>query len=499
MEAMFNTKNKNRGQVLVLVALSLVVFIGFAALAIDVAYFYHTRHQLQGAADAGALAGASQLRGANTVSAFGNHSSARREAWKFACKNKAAGQDTYLVAAEADRAGCDNVPSDVYVGNTGDIVVGNWNGSFNPGGTPVNAIQVTDRRTDAFDGMPKVSTFFGRIFNVNAVNVSTTAIAARFEAPVLPIAVNEYWLQRDDSKRPYANCAHEYPRSFVRKTTVNSLDNVPPSPTDPTDCRSWGRTFAILGSDANDNIPSAGVPGSKNMNGYVNMDSRSHNHDGNGKSWGDLNTISPPAPSCTGGNCSSLLGTFPNYSTTKNTGSISPSKFDASLGYLHNGYPSNYILPTAVKEVYRSSYPDSNYLKPTSSCPFATLAYFPSSGNQPINKNGSDGKKFYEVFPQGKKAVALVYDGTFVPDTDPNMPNAVTVVGYVLLQIDGYASSNPKKLLNPGFLGDNGNTAYAHALSDIVEPTSPFGSCDSSFLDAVKNLQIQGGTFRLVQ
>jgi len=49
----------NRGQVLVIVALAFAVFLGFAALAVDVAYMYTVRNELQRCADAGALAGAS--------------------------------------------------------------------------------------------------------------------------------------------------------------------------------------------------------------------------------------------------------------------------------------------------------------------------------------------------------------------------------------------------------------------------------------------------------
>ena len=52
----------NKGQVLVLVALAIVVLLGFAALGIDVGFMYSVRHELQRSADAGALAGASALR-----------------------------------------------------------------------------------------------------------------------------------------------------------------------------------------------------------------------------------------------------------------------------------------------------------------------------------------------------------------------------------------------------------------------------------------------------
>jgi hypothetical protein len=55
-------KRGNSGQVLVLVALAILVLLGFAALGIDAGYMYSVRHELQRSADAGALAGASAMR-----------------------------------------------------------------------------------------------------------------------------------------------------------------------------------------------------------------------------------------------------------------------------------------------------------------------------------------------------------------------------------------------------------------------------------------------------
>jgi len=53
-------KRRDKGQVLVLVALAIFVLLGFAALGIDVGFMYSVRHELQRSADAGALAGASR-------------------------------------------------------------------------------------------------------------------------------------------------------------------------------------------------------------------------------------------------------------------------------------------------------------------------------------------------------------------------------------------------------------------------------------------------------
>ncbi len=52
---------QERGQVIVLVVVMLVVMLGFAALVIDVGYAYYAHRQLQASADAAALAGAQEL------------------------------------------------------------------------------------------------------------------------------------------------------------------------------------------------------------------------------------------------------------------------------------------------------------------------------------------------------------------------------------------------------------------------------------------------------
>ncbi|APG25740.1 pilus assembly protein TadG-related protein [Syntrophotalea acetylenica] len=54
-------KKKQKGAVVVLVAILLIVFLGMAALAIDVYHLFVVRNELQNAADAAALAGAREL------------------------------------------------------------------------------------------------------------------------------------------------------------------------------------------------------------------------------------------------------------------------------------------------------------------------------------------------------------------------------------------------------------------------------------------------------
>jgi len=74
--------NRESGQTLVVVTLSLIALIGFLALAIDVGVLYSWRRNLQNAADAGALAGAGEI-------CRGNPGSAISVAEAYAIENRA--------------------------------------------------------------------------------------------------------------------------------------------------------------------------------------------------------------------------------------------------------------------------------------------------------------------------------------------------------------------------------------------------------------------------
>jgi hypothetical protein len=66
----FYQARRDRGQILVLAALSMTVVFGFAALAIDVGHFLHTRTDLQKDVDALALAGAQGLPSQSTATSY---------------------------------------------------------------------------------------------------------------------------------------------------------------------------------------------------------------------------------------------------------------------------------------------------------------------------------------------------------------------------------------------------------------------------------------------
>lgn len=179
----------NRGIAVVYIALMLVVLIGFVALAIDIGYKYVAWTQLQNASDSASLAGISKLPkfpATTNITSFDNLSAARKEAWRFASKNAAAGKSVFLVLS----SNYSLPPSNLNNNNNayGDIVVGHWSrtGGFTPanGTDSINAVKVVSRRVTTATN-PNVSigdnplpTFFGKIFNISTMSAEASAIAA---------------------------------------------------------------------------------------------------------------------------------------------------------------------------------------------------------------------------------------------------------------------------------------------------------------------------------
>jgi Flp pilus assembly protein TadG len=152
-------RRDERGQTIILVAFSMLVLLGLAALAIDVVTLYVSRNEAQRAADAAALAGAKALvtsgytsgwmAGATVCSGL-----ARQQAQAAVAQNPVAG------AAPTITTSC----------------------SFEPPNNP--RITVTVQRT----GLPL---FFARIWRRTSPGVSATAVAEAFNPSggTVPIAV----------------------------------------------------------------------------------------------------------------------------------------------------------------------------------------------------------------------------------------------------------------------------------------------------------------------
>ena len=165
-----------RGATAILVALLLVVLVGFTALAIDVGHLVVARNELQNAADAGALAGARFL--------YNEDGTAVNEDANQIAYNAATANMSENLAVEVD---CD------FANNSGDVQRGHWcfaNSTFTPNDSlePVdlwnasteeldnntdfiNAIRVVTRRQSN-----PVASFFAKILGHPGFQVSTEAI-----------------------------------------------------------------------------------------------------------------------------------------------------------------------------------------------------------------------------------------------------------------------------------------------------------------------------------
>ena len=152
-----------RGSILVFAAVTFLLVLGFAGLALDTAFVRHTGEELQAAADAAALAATEQLDFGDAGNEF---EPVRVAAVSAAAANEADGAPVQIEY---------NYPN----GSEGDVVVGTWDPisrSFSPDVSSPNAVQVRTRRTDDSPG-GAVDLFFGAAFGADQSQISRSAIA----------------------------------------------------------------------------------------------------------------------------------------------------------------------------------------------------------------------------------------------------------------------------------------------------------------------------------
>lgn len=218
-------KNK-RGVVAVVVALSLVAFMGFVALAFDIGYLMVNRNQLQNAADAAALAGAGHLW-YNATSSTPAWSSAQAAASTTAPSNKAGG--ITLVDYEVQTG----------YWNLGHTPPGLQSTTITPKANDAPAVEVTVRKVAGKNGGP-VKTLFGSIIGKSTIDVSAKAIAVSNTSSTVkpgrlfPLAISrEVADKKDQYNRPTEliriGSAYHYPSSMAGQWTSLTLDtnNVP--------------------------------------------------------------------------------------------------------------------------------------------------------------------------------------------------------------------------------------------------------------------------------
>lgn len=512
-----------KGVSLVLLALAVVVIFGFGALAIDIGHLYNVKNQLQVAADAAALAGAAKLVGENDFT----QTKARNEAQKIAALNVA---DVAYDAVEAlppysPDGAAEGMPIPVALQRNdandagGDIVVGNWDGTtFTPNLVPVNAVMVKARRWGTAPSQPQVQNWFARIFGIGShlgvnydndfslARVSAVAIAAKEKLPILPIAVNEYWdeaTDKDGNPAPSSGGAYgqKYPESFMR--SINADPAALPA--------RGGQTFAIVGTGANANIDAF------KFNSFVDVLTRNKYHIAvevdpatGGAAWFDVVQNSGSgncSPNCESANLS------PRGSTTN--GDVNPGKYGTNFEFMFRGMPDNVIPPNAVREVIRGPehYTENNYnatnMNDPSKCPYAGVAAFSSSGAGGVVKkfqadDDLNGLRFYQKHPKGDRFMVMVYDGTHDNTGHSNQADVVTVIGYGIIEINGYRPN----MWSPGQpLLDSGGTAYGHAVKHglageedlyLIQPPADDPTPDCSFTDKIREVQNSFATPRLV-
>lgn len=156
------SRRHRRGGVAVIIALSMVVLMGFAALVVDLGYARLVQSQLQSAADAAAMGGAARLDG--TVAGLDD---ARETAVAVAFMNEVRKAPLVL---------------DANVGNAegGDVVLGRWDddaGTFTATTDPtlVNAVRVNARDDEVAPLFSKVA------WNKDEMGVGVSSTARRGE------------------------------------------------------------------------------------------------------------------------------------------------------------------------------------------------------------------------------------------------------------------------------------------------------------------------------
>jgi Flp pilus assembly protein TadG len=215
----------SRGAAAVMVAITMVVMLAMAAMALDVGHALVARNELQNAADAGALAGARALGLIYESMPSSSYASYVISTGDTATVSSAV-QSTALLNAAAG--------ANISV-NGGDIQVGVWDSAtrtFTPTANVPRAVRVITRRDGAANG--PISTFLAQVIGVTSVNVNAvataqlTAIGSSIPGALdLPLAISELFFSQfgcGDSIMLYPS--NGTPQSCAGFTT---FDQAPPN------------------------------------------------------------------------------------------------------------------------------------------------------------------------------------------------------------------------------------------------------------------------------
>ena len=155
-----------RGAAAIIVAVSMIALLGFAAIAVDTGYLMVAKNELQNVADAAALAAARQLG-----SIYEPMTAAEQQS--YTCDPGTITPVAQNVAQMNTAAG-----QSITIQNS-DVVIGQWDSAthiLTPTLDQPNAVMVTARRETGVNGA--VTTFFAKILGIDTADISADAIAA---------------------------------------------------------------------------------------------------------------------------------------------------------------------------------------------------------------------------------------------------------------------------------------------------------------------------------
>lgn len=187
------TLSNQQGSVFIVIALTLVLMLSFAALAVDIGYAMAEKAGLRTVAEAAALAGARELgsiyegltsaQQASYQLTSANYSAIEAAAQDIASKNPVLGQSIEILAA--------------------DIQVGQWDfqtRSFTSTSTLPNAVRVTARKDSTSNG--SLTFFLAQVMGISSLNLKATNTAALGSVGTVtpgalnnPFAISQAWFQ----------------------------------------------------------------------------------------------------------------------------------------------------------------------------------------------------------------------------------------------------------------------------------------------------------------
>jgi Putative Flp pilus-assembly TadE/G-like/Putative Tad-like Flp pilus-assembly len=167
--------SEQRGGVIIMVAVSVVVLLSFAALVVDIGYGLVVKNQLHNVADSASLAGTRQLGRiycpeldpVNPCIPY-----AQQQSYVLTAADRAA------IVAEVQDTASKNTAGGISISiNAADIRIGDWDvptRTLTVTDTRPTAVEVTARRDGSANG--PITTFLGNIMGVSSISVRATSV-----------------------------------------------------------------------------------------------------------------------------------------------------------------------------------------------------------------------------------------------------------------------------------------------------------------------------------